>query len=72
MHWLARRERPDGSVWSGHGDDAARTRRRTFAAVLVIVVVIACAEREVSGKHEGSLRSLLAPYIVKFTGARAR
>ncbi|MEM5404906.1 MULTISPECIES: hypothetical protein [Paraburkholderia] len=70
MHRLARRGRPGGSVWGGQGDDAARARRGTFAAVLVVAVALACVEREVSGKHEGSLHSLLAPYIVKFTGAR--
>ena len=71
MPWPVRRDRDAGSVWSVPGGDAARARRRTLAAVLIVALALACLEREFSGKHDGSLRSLLAPYIVRFTGARA-
>lgn len=71
MPWPVRRERDAGSVWSVPGGDAVRARRRTLVAVLIVALALACLERELSGKHDGSLRSVLAPYIVKFTGARA-
>ncbi|EEA00823.1 hypothetical protein BH160DRAFT_3904 [Burkholderia sp. H160] len=71
MPWSVRRERNSGSVWSVQGGDTVRARRRTLAPVLIVALALACLERELSGKHDGSLRSLLAPYIVKLTGARA-
>lgn len=70
MHRPARREEDANAAWNLPAA-VARPRRRTVAAFLVVMLVLACVEREVCGKHEGSLRSLLAPYIVKFTAGRA-
>lgn len=70
MHRLVRREREAATVWSVQDAAAVRARRRTIAAVVVAALALACVEREVSGKHEGSLRALLAPYVVRFTDTR--
>jgi hypothetical protein len=51
-----------------HAVDVARTPLRTIAAVIVAALVIACVEREVSGARDGSLLSLLAPYVVSIAG----
>lgn len=71
MHRPARHEEDANGGWTLPETDLARPRRRAVVALLVVMLLLACLEREVCGRHEGSLRSLLAPYIVKFTAGRS-
>ncbi len=68
MHRPARRDQHAHAAWHEPGANVARPRRRAVVAFLAVMLVLAFLEREVWGKHEGSLRAWLAPYIVKYTG----